>query len=488
MRLSNQRWSDEEFQAERKQVLALWPTGAGVDIDEAVAWHKAQPESKNAALVALKARRDNTTLLCPSLGSDTVENQKSLLLHMQNEGEADILTSYIDSFTRNGFFQRAADGLKKAEAEGRPVLNGFPFVVHGVPGAREVMEALDRPSMLFGPTPDARLTHEIGIAGGQTGYSGGPLISFWNYTKNVPATEVIRNFQYINRLMGYYEEQGVPFLYAVSGAMPSVSPPSLMIAPEIIEVLIAAGQGVKHIQLNNWLQGHMAQDLAYIRLLKQLADEYLEKLGFDDVETTTYSVSPTGRFPVDDDKVYALISYFTMIGILGGVQVCGARTIDEARHIPTPEGSAHSFRNARMFLSMLEPQGFDPTRNQAVEDEVRIMEKEVRLIMDRVLELGDGDVVRGTVTAIDSGVLDQPYATSQLVKGKVLGVKDAGGAARFYDPGNLPFDRDILDFHEEKIAERENRLGKKVSYDTIIADLTAIANGGILPTEDIPAG
>ena len=478
--ISNECWSEEYFADRRKEVLNLWPTGKEVNLAEAVSYHKSMPDSRNAALLALKAREEKKTLLCPSLGSDTIANHRELLLHMQNEGEADILTSYIDSFTRNGRFAMAAEALEKAESLGRPVLNGFPFVVHGVKGTREVMDALERPSLLFGPTPDARLTHEIGLAGGHTGYSGGPLISFWNYTKDVPVEQVIHNFQYVNRLMGHYEEEGVPILYCVSGAMPSISPPSLMIAPEIIEVLIAAGQGVKHVQLNNWLQGHLAQDLAYIKVFKKLAGEYLNRLGFSDVETTTYSVSPTGRFPEAHDQVFALISYFTMVGILGEVQVCGSRTIDEAHHIPTKEGSASSFRNARMFLNMLQPQGVDILDNREVEEESLIMEREVRLILEKVLELGGGDVVKGTVEAVKLGILDEPYSTSQRVKGQVLGVKDAKGAARFYDAGNLPFDREILDFHEEKIRERESLLGHKVSYDTIIADLTAISSGRIV--------
>ncbi|MDC7231901.1 MAG: methylaspartate mutase subunit E [Spirochaetales bacterium] len=480
MEISNRKWSDDFFQKEREEVLSQWSTGADVDLDDAVAYHKSLPDSQNAALKTLKAREEGKTLLCPSLGSDTVENHKSLLLHMQNEAGVDILTSYIDSLTRNCRFEMASQGLMKAEATGRPVLNGFPFVVHGVQKTREVMNAVDLPSMLFGPTPDARLTHEIGLAGGHTGYSGGPMISFWNYTKNVPVESVIHNFQYINRLMGTYEEQGVPILYAVSGAMPSVSPPSLMIVPEIIEVLIAAGQGVKHIQLNNWLQGHVAQDLAYIQVLKEKADYYLKECGFDDVETITYSVSPTGRFPVEADQVYALISHFTMIGVMGGVQVCGSRTIDEALHIPTKEGSAHSFRNARMFLNMLQPQKFDISGHSEIQQEKQIMELEVDCLMKKILEIGGGDIVKGTVKAVKLGILDQPYSTSQLVKGEVLGVKDEKGAARYFDMGQLPFSREIKDFHREKIEAREKILGEKVSYDTIIQDMTAISAGSIL--------
>lgn len=480
MDVVNKKWSDDYFARERKKVLAMWPTGRDVDLDEAAAYHKEMPESKNAALKVLEAREKGVTYLCPSSGSDTVEAHKELLLYLQTEGRADLLTSYIDSLTRNCRFEAARDGLEKAKKSGKAVLNGFPIVVHGIAGNREVIEAVDLPVLMFGPTPDARLTHEIGLAGGHTGYSGGPLISFWNYTKDIPVETVIHNFQYINRLMGLYEEKGVPVLYCVSGAMPSVSPPSLMIVPEIIEVLIAAGQGVRHIQLNNWLQGHLAQDIAYILTFKKLADEYLERFGFGDVETTTYSVSPTGRFPAEHDRVYALIAYFTQIGVMGGVQVSGSRTVDEAHHIPTKEGTASSFRCARMFLNMLQPQGFDILEHATVKTEALMMEMEVRSILDKVLEMGEGDVVAGTARAVEAGVLDQPYATTQRVKGKVLGVKDVHGAARFFDFGDLPFDKEIIEFHREKIAEREERIGKKVGYETIIADMTAVSQGGIL--------
>jgi len=481
MDISNNKWPEEYFDEEREKVLAMWPTGNEVDLEEAVEFHKNMAPMKNAANKVLHAREKKLTYLCPSLGSDTISNHKELLQYMQNEGKADILTSYIDSLTRTGRFQMASEAIEKAEATGKAVLNGFPFVVHGVKKTREIIDAVDLPILIFGPTPDARLTHEIGLAGGHSGYSGGPMISFWNYTKDVPLEKVIGNFQYVNRLMGYYEEHDVPILYCVSGAMPSVSPPSLMIVPEIIEVLIAAAQGVKHIQLNNWLQGHLIQDLAYILTLKKMTNYYLTKCGFDDVETTTYSVSPTGRFPVDKDKVFSLISYFTMIGVLGGVQVCGSRTIDEAHHIPTKEGSAVSFRNAKMFLNMLHPQGIDIFNNEDLKIEMFYMEEEVLLIMNKVFEMGDGDVVQGTISAVKAGILDQPYSTSQLVKGKVLGVKDITGAARFYDHGNLPLSKDLINFHEQKRREREFKLGKTLSYDTIISDMTAISDGAILP-------
>lgn len=480
MEVVNKKWPEDYFLRQRKSVLAMWPTGREVNLAEAVEYHKKMPRSKNAALKVLEAREKGVTYFCPSSGTDTIDAHKELLLYLQNVGKVDLLTTYIDSLTRNCRFAEAGQGLKNALESRKAVLNGFPVVVHGVKVNREVMDALDLPVLLFGPTPDVRLTHEIGLAGGHTGYSGGPLISFWNYTKNVPVEEVIHNFQYTHRLMGYYEEKGVPILYCVSGAMPAISPPSLMMAPEIIEVLIAAEQGVKHIQLNNWLQGNIVQDIAYILTFKKLAQEYLGRFGHGDVETTTYSVSPTGRFPAEHERVFALIGYYTMIGLLGHVQVIGSRTIDEAHHIPTKEGTAMSFRCAQMMAGMLQAQGLNILDNEAIKAETYMMEKEVRAILEKVFEIGEGDVVVGTKRAIGIGVLDQPYATTQLVKAKVMGVKDSEGAARFFDFGELPFDREIMDYHREKIRERESRIGKQVGYETIINDMMAISNGAIV--------
>ncbi|MCU0288719.1 MAG: hypothetical protein MUF15_20280 [Acidobacteria bacterium] len=494
----------------------MWPSGQEVNLDEAVAYHKSMPYSKNAALKTLEAREKGITYFCPSSGTDTIKSHRKLLLCLQNKAKVDILTSYIDSLTRNCHFEAASQGLKKALKSRKAVLNGFPVVVHGFKKNRKVINALDLPVILFGPTPDARLTVEIGLAGGHTGYSGGPLISFWNYTKNVPVEMIIHNFQYINRLMGYYEEKGIPILYCVSGAMPSITPPSLMIAPEIIEILIAAEQGVKHIQLNNWLQGNIAQDIAYILTFKKLATEYLDKFGYNDVETTTYSVSPTGRFPGEHVRVFALIAYYTMIGLLGHVQVIGSRTIDEAYHIPTKKGTVKSFKCAQMMAGMLQAQGLNILENEAVKIESDMMEKEVRAILDKVLEMGEGDIIVGTKRAIEVGVLDQPYATTQLVKGKVLGVKDSNGAARFFDFGELPFTQEIIEYHKEKIRQRENLLLKKVGekqqekiikkenllyykedvknsqeeknigvgYETIISDMMAISKGALVKNYD----
>jgi methylaspartate mutase epsilon subunit len=115
--------------------------------------------------------------------------------------------------------------------------------------------------------------------------------------------------------------------------------------------------------------------------------------------------------------------------------------------------------------------------NKTVKAEAKMAEAETRAILDKVIEMGDGDVAIGITWAIKAGVLDNPFATSPLVACKVMGVKDNDGALRYLDHGNLPFTKEIVQFHREKIAQREKKRGQEVDYETVVSDLLSIAKG-----------
>jgi methylaspartate mutase epsilon subunit len=36
MEIRNKKWDDDEFQEARREVLAMWPTGKEIDLDEAI--------------------------------------------------------------------------------------------------------------------------------------------------------------------------------------------------------------------------------------------------------------------------------------------------------------------------------------------------------------------------------------------------------------------------------------------------------------------
>ena len=55
--------------------------------------------------------------------------------------------------------------------------------------------------------------------------------------------------------------------------------------------------------------------------------------------------------------------------------------------------------------------------------EIDMLEKETRAIVDRALEMGDGDPVVGAIKAVEAGILDHPVASNRHVKWRGHGCK-----------------------------------------------------------------
>jgi len=487
MEIRNRRLSDEEFFEQRKEILAMWPTGREVDLDEAVEFHKSLLPTKNLALKLRKAKKNRGISFTSMMGTAPLERDIECCRFLQDEGYADFLPTVVDSMTRNHLFENVQKELRKSEETGSSHLNGLPVVGYGVNSMRRKIEALDSPVMLWGPSPDMRLVDEIGLAGGHSGAThGGAMCSFFHYTKDLPLETCIRNFQYVYRLLGYYEERGIPMQHIAQGGLSCITPPSLLFAPQIIDNLLAAEQGVKNIQFCHWgAQGSLAQAVGSIMALRKLGEEYLSRFGYTNV-VTTMMVGYAGNipFPSDYAQAYAVVCMAPIVALLSEADVCYITTIDEAHKIPSKENNVASHRAARMMLNLLKGPKSDFANSQAVRIEAEMVEKETRAILDRVFDLGEGDAALGAVRAVEAGVLDQPFAATQCVYRGVVGVRDAEGAIRYLNQGRLPFSKEILEFHKEKIAEREKAQGRKVDHDTVVSDIVAISRGSLILSPD----
>lgn len=482
-RIDNQRLPDDVFQKERQQVLAMWPTGKDVDLDEAIGYHKSLPREKNFVWRLLDERAKGNIPLACDMGYTTIEQQIELHSYIEREGKPDFLGNHVDSLTRNLRFEDAKRQLDKSLATGQNLLNGFPVVVHGVAGNRKVTEATDLPVRLRFVTPTARLTTEIALAGGNTYTEGHPMLCFMNYTRDERPETVIREFQYMARLIGEYEARGVPILTHVIGGnhLQSMTPPSLQLALSIVNLLMLPAQGVKTPYIGMGSSGNLAQDIAYALACRTLGREYLDRLGYHDVHLLTGGAEIAGRYPLDHAQSFAEVLWSPLVSVLGNVDLCHIKSLDEADTIPTKENIAISMRGARMILDMLKAQKLDMSTQADVVRESEIMVREARCIIDKTLELGDGDPVVGAIKAVELGVLDHPTSNNKLIQGLVMGVRDTRGAVRYLDCGKLPFTPEIKAFNRDKLAEREASLGKPVDHDVVIADFLAISNGSLLP-------
>jgi methylaspartate mutase epsilon subunit len=477
VKTTNRRLDDKEFFQERKEVLSMWPTGKEVDLDEAVEYHKTLLPKKNFALKLLEGRKNGEILLTSDMGHTTIDQEIELLTYIQNEGHSDFLGTFVDSFTRTLRFKEAEMMIKRSEQEGKSLLNGFPVVNHGVKGTRKVIDAVDNPVWLRYVSTTARLTTEIGLAAGHTWVEGHPMLCFMNYTKDETLDAVVREYQYISRLVGYYEEKGIPIISHPQGCnhYPGITPPSLILAPTLVNLLMLPEQGVKNVWIASQSQGHLAQDVAYAMAGPKLGAEYLEKLGYKGVTIFSGSGEIPGRYPTDLSQAFAEVLWSPLVAFLAQSDLCHIKTIDEARTITTKEYSAQSLRGAKMMLRMLKGQKLSVLSTKELALEVEMLERETREIVDKVLEMGDGDPVVGAVRAVDAGIIDDPVAPNQRLKGEVMGARDAEGAVRWLECDNLPFSKEVRDFHRDRLAVREKVIGKKIDFDMVVGDILQIS-------------
>ncbi len=475
MDIQNKRLPDSEFYALRNEVLTQWPTGKDVNLEEAVAYHKGMPESRIFSKKLLKAKAEKTTLVQPRAGVPVVERHIELLQHLQNQGEADLLPTTIDSYTRQNRYQEADNGINESLRLDRAMLNGFPAVNHGVYKCRQVIESVNVPVQVRHGTPDARLLAEIAYAGGFTSYEGGGISYNLPYCKNIPMERTIRDWQYVDRLTGLYEEMGVSINREPYGPLTgTLVPPCISHAAAVIEALLAAEQGVKNITVGYGQCGNLVQDIAAIQTLEELTDEYLHKYGYNDVDVTTVLHQWMGGFPADEAKAFGVISMGSMIAALSKATKVIVKTPHEAVGIPTMEANAEGLRCTKQVVNMLRDQTF---QGKALEEEKEIIRQETRAIVDKCFELGNGDIAIGVCRGVTSGALDVPFAPCRFNAGQMLPARDNNGAVRILNFGNLPFSQDLKDFHIAKIEERAAYEKRKPSFQMVIDDVYAIGKG-----------
>lgn len=478
MEIQNKKIPEDQFMKLRQEVLAQWPTGREVNLEEAYAFHRSLPESRIFSKKLIAAKAQGKTLVQPRAGVPVISEHVKLLQYLQDQGEADLLPTTIDSYTRQNRYEEAENGIRESMRLGRAMLNGFPAVNHGVSGCRHVVNSVKVPVQVRHGTPDARLLTEIAYAGGFTSYEGGGISYNLPYCKNVPLERTILDWQYVDRLTGLYEENGISINREPYGPLTgTLVPPCVSHAVAIIEALLAAEQGVKNITVGYGQCGNLIQDVAAIGTLEELTEEYLKAAGHEDVVVTTVLHQWMGGFPADEAKAFGVISLGSTIAALAKATKVIVKTPHEAIGIPTMEANAAGLRCTKQVVNMLSDQTF---QNESLELEKEIIRKETRLIVNKCLELGDGDIALGVCRGVKAGVVDVPFAPCRANAGQMLPARDNEGAVRIMTIGNLPFDQELKDFHAGKMAQRARVEKRKVSFQMVIDDVYAIGKGRLV--------
>lgn len=479
MKLRFSKWTEDEFFEIRKEVLSTWPTGKDVDLEEAVRYHKSLPESKNFSKKLLNAKNEGITLAQPRAGVALIDQHIELLNFLDNEGGADLLPSTIDSYTRQNKYENCEKGIEESKKAGRSLLNGFPGVNHGVSGCREVVEATNLPLQLRHGTPDARLLSEIMLAAGFTSDEGGGISYNVPYAKSVSIEKTLMYWQYVDRLVGWYEEHGVSINREPFGPLTgTLVPPSMSNAIGILEGLMAVEQGVKNLTLGYGQCGNLVQDVAAVRALESQAQEYFKNFGYEDVQLTTVFHQWMGGFPEDEAKAFGVISNGATAAALSGATKVIVKTPHEAIGVPTKEANAAGIRVTKMVLNLLKGQQL--SSSPELEKEIEIIKAETKCILDKVFELGDGDWAIGIVKAFEQGVLDVPFAPSIYNAGKMMPARDNVGKVRYLSLGNVPLSKELAEFNLAQLEERGRFEGRPVTFQMTVDDIFAVGKGTLI--------
>ena len=479
--IRNKKLTEEEFLAERKEVLASWKTGNDpqLNFDEAIKYLQSVPPEKNFAIKLAKAKEEHSrTLVQPRAGVPVIEKHIELLQYLEKSG-ADFLPSTIDSYTRQNRYNEAEEGIKESEKAGRALLNGFPAVNHGVTGCKKILESVNVPLQARHGTPDSRLLAEVVAAAGWTSNEGGGISYNIPYAKSVSVEDSLKYWQYCDRLVGYYEERGIHINREPFGPLTgTLVPPSISNTVGIIEALLAAEQGVKNITVGYGMGGNIVQDVAAVRSLQKQTDAYLKKFGYNDVTVTTVFHQWMGGFPQDEAEAVGLIAMSSTFAALSGATKMITKTPHESVGVPTKEANGIGIKASKIVVKLLAEQKFPDC--EALRNEMAQIEKEVDCLMEATLNLGDGDLAVGTVKAFEQGIIDIPFAPSKFNAGLILPARDNDGCIRILEFGHLGFSDEIKAFHKKKIEERAAAENREVSFQLTIDDIYAVSTGHIV--------
>ncbi|MPZ44309.1 MAG: methylaspartate mutase subunit E [Betaproteobacteria bacterium] len=472
--LSEARIPDDVFEQMRRENLARWPTGAGVDFEAAVARHRALPRHKQLGWVMREAARQGRCLTQPRGGFGTFEMHRHLMVTLDKEGHADVVPTTTDSYTRNEQWQLAQKGIEESEQAGRSMLNGYPMVNYGVARAAELVDAIDKPAIMLTGTAMPRLTGEIGYAGGYSGYLGSGIAYTTSYTKEFSIEDGIRNYQYLDRLASMYHERGIDLHRRQPGFLTGTNiPPSIAIMTAVLDCLLAAAQGVKNYGLEMGQTMHLVQDAAAVAACRELCQEYLQARGYDEVFTPVTLLHWMGAWPHDEAQCAALVVYGGTLAAIAGANSVTTKSVHEAFGIPTPEANAEGLRMTRMAIYLARDIRLDGLKE--FQDEKELIKREVRAIIDKTLEMGEGDVALGTVRAFEAGVLDIPWSPSRYCKSRIMPARDADGYLRIVDPGLMPFPKDVMEIHEEKLRRRAAKEGAAFGHELAVSSVYEMA-------------
>lgn len=394
-----------------------------------------------AAEVLRAARRAGRVAVQPRCGVGGHQEMLALLRDLEAGARPDVLTITIDSHTRLKRFDNARRALAANPAD----LNGYPLVTHGWPRGRELNEAVRAPIEIRHGSPDARALFGVSVAAGFTSFEGGGISYNLPYSKDVPLAESLACWREVDAVAGELAGHGLVLDRELFGTLTAVLvPPSISLAISVLEAVAAAREGVRCVSISYPQGGQLAQDVAALRSIPELARRYLPA----EVEVHAVLHEFMGAFPPGRSGAEQLIFYGALTARLGGATKIITKTYQEAIGIPDTQANVDGMRLAAVANSAL--LDFIAVDEQRVAEELDWVLTEVAEIVEPVLNAPD--LAAGIVAGFATGRLDIPFSASRHARSEIIPRRAADGSIRYQSAGALPLSAGSVRRNQRQLA------------------------------------
>ena len=416
---------------------------------------------------AAYAKRGPDPCVQPRGGFPLFEAQLELTQKLDKAG-ADFIPLTIDSYTRHNQYDTATQLLHRSEEEGKNYLNGYPLVSHGHELTRQLYCGLEKPVSLRHGTPDARLLAEIAMASGIAEIEGGAICYCLPYSEGFPIDRSLLYWQYVDRVCAVNSTHDRPIHRESFGPLTAtLVPPAIVVAIEIIEALLAAEQGIVSFAVSFGQTGSLIQDIATAQILRKLTRYYLDRLGFESVQTYLVYHQWMGQFPAERERAAALIACSTIVSSIIAADKVVVKTVDEALGIPRADINAEACDTVRYVLRTF--RSAESVTSPLIEREAALIESEAKSILDAIFAMPGTAFWESVFRAFQLGYLDVPFAPHAGNANRLLSVRDGNGSIRIAAPAAVPISNADACMESELMQSREDRTDK--TYRQMLADI-----------------
>lgn len=373
-----------------------------------------------------RCARQGQLVVQPRMGFSDAAHMRQGLQAVAAAPVPSIGTITLDSFTRTGDFTSA----RRAVANGQS-LNGYPIVTYSDAENQALLAGLRGPGFPVQVRHGSSLPEEIfraTLRAGLDATEGGPISYCLPYGR-VPLRLSVEAWARCTRL---FAEAGDTYHIESFGGcmMGQLCPPAMLMAITLAEALFFRQHGLKLLSLSLAQGTHGQQDIAALRALRQLGEEFL---GADESWHIVFYTF-MGKFPETYHGARAIMEESAKIAHHGGAERLIVKTVKEAHQIPLVEDNI----NALQWCYQAACQAGDYAVDEAqVERATAVILAETRFLLHTLLNL-HSDIGLAIQQAFAKGYWDVPFCLHPDNRGQSFARIRPGGYTGWAATGNIP--------------------------------------------------